>query len=490
MREKLQPVFWILQRELLDQFRDWRILFPMIVLSFFFPIAMTGIAQATVNFINRYGANLVIQQLVPFTILVAGFFPSTIALTIALESIVGERERNTIEPLLATPLENWQIYLGKLLSGTVAPIIAVFFAISLYLLLVSRRNVPLPPPDLIAILYLISFANALLMITGATFISAQSTTIRSATLSSSFVLLPGSFLVQAEAYLLFWKNTTLLFWIVVAVLLLTLAFLRLGLVYFERENLLGREIDALNFRRYAQLFWKSFRGEARSVWEWYRYEVGRDLRQIRSAVLIFVALFPVGIGLGIYIADNIIKPTMEMAVQMPMKTENKDSNTSYQTLRRILPLSMNDPENLISPLSMGIIFQHNLRSNILVFLLGLVSLGTMGVIAYLLNISLLGIVWRGLEWAELSPLKLYFFGVVPHGIFEIPSLIISFATVFYIGARLITPLGKPISTIFIENVALWARIMVGIIIPLLFIAATIESSITILLLQTYLSSMK
>ncbi len=492
MREKLQPVFWILQRELLDQWRDWRILFPMIVLSFFFPIAMTGIAQATVNFINRYGANLVTQQLVPFTILVAGFFPSTIALTIALESIVGERERNTIEPLLATPLENWQIYLGKLLSGTVAPIIAVFFAISLYLLLVSRRNVPLPPPDLIVVLYLISFANALLMIAGATFISAQSTTIRSATLSSSFILLPASFLVQAEAYLLFWKNTTLLLWIVVAVLLLTLVFLRLGFIYFDRENLLGREIDVLNFRRYAQLFWKSFRGEARSIGEWYRYEVGRDLRQLRSAILIFMALFPVGIGLGIYIADNIIMPTMRMTAQIPAEMKNEGNNASYQILRRILPLSINDSENLGAParLSMGFIFQHNLRSNILVFLLGLISLGAMGVIAYLVNLSLLGIVWRGLEWAELSPLKLYFFGVVPHGIFEIPSLIISFATVFYIGARSITPFGKPISTIFIENIALWVRIMVGIIIPLLLIAAAIESSITIFLLETYLSSMK
>jgi hypothetical protein len=92
MREKLQPVFWILRRELIDQLRDWRILFPLIVLSFFFPISMTGIAQSIVGFISRYGAELVIQQLVPFTILAVGFFPSTIALTIALESIVGERE--------------------------------------------------------------------------------------------------------------------------------------------------------------------------------------------------------------------------------------------------------------------------------------------------------------------------------------------------------------------------------------------------------------
>jgi hypothetical protein len=166
--------------------------------------------------------------------------------------------------LLATPLENWQLYLGKLLSGTVAPVMAVLFALSFYLFLVHRMDVPLPSPGLIAMLYWISVANTLMMISGATFISAQSTTIRSATLSSSFVLLPASFLVMAEANFLFWKDLLPLFWIVMAVLLVTVAFLRLGLVYFERENLLGREIDTLNFRRYVRLFWRAFRGEARS----------------------------------------------------------------------------------------------------------------------------------------------------------------------------------------------------------------------------------
>jgi uncharacterized membrane protein SpoIIM required for sporulation len=491
MREKLQPVFWILRRELIDQLRDWRILFPLIVLSFFFPISMTGIAESIVGFISRYGAELVIQQLVPFTILAVGFFPSTIALTIALESIVGERERNTIEPLLATPLENWQLYLGKLLSGTVAPVMAVLFALSFYLFLVHRRDVPLPSPGLIAMLYLISVANTLMMISGATFISAQSTTIRSATLSSSFVLLPASFLVMAEANFLFWKDLLPLFWIVMAVLLVTVAFLRLGLVYFERENLLGREIDTLNFRRYVRLFWRAFRGEARSVWEWYRYEVRRDLQQLRPALLIFLALFPVSLGLGVYVADTVIKPALETAAPPSIQTEGSSREELYQTLRRILPLSVSGSEEAPAiPLSMGFIFRHNLTSTIFVFFMGLVSLGTMGAFAYLLNIGLLGIVWRGLEWAQLSPLKLYLFGVAPHGIFEIPSMILSFATVFYMGVRLITPSGKPISTILIENLALWARLMVALIIPLLLIAAAVESSLTVFLLKAYLLSIK
>ncbi|MFO3795795.1 MAG: ABC transporter permease, partial [Anaerolineales bacterium] len=192
MKESLALLYWIVRRELVDQMRDWRILFPLIVLSLFFPIAMTGIAQATVNFINQYGGNLVIEQLVPFSILVVGFFPTTLSLTIAIESIVGERERGTIEPLLATPLTNGQIYISKFIAGLIAPLFSVLFAITLYLILIARRAIPMPSPAMLGLLYLISAFNALLMVSGATFLSAQSTSVRGATLSSSFIVLPVS----------------------------------------------------------------------------------------------------------------------------------------------------------------------------------------------------------------------------------------------------------------------------------------------------------
>ncbi len=483
MKAKLVPVYWIVRREVLDQIRDWRILFPMIVLSLFFPVAMFGIARATVNFINRYGANLVIEQLVPFSILVVGFFPSTLALSIALESIAGERDRNTIEPLLAVPLEDWQLYLGKLISGAIAPLVAVTFAITFYLLLIARRDIPIPSPQMIALLYLLGLGNTLLMVAGATFISAQSTSVRSATLSSSFIVLPASFLVQMEAYFLFWKNSLPILWIALFGFIATVMFLRLGLAYFDRENLLGREIDSLNFKRYGRLFWENFRGKARSIWEWYRRELPHSLREVRYALLIFLVLLPVGVELGIYVADELVKPyvvSKEFAAQKDVlklinrpifdeKSETKAQKTELQTFS----------------IGIGSIFSHNLRATIATLFIAIASLGILGALAYLLNIALLGFVWRGIEWMGLPPLQIYLLGVLPHGIFEIPAILLSLSSAFYISARLITPSRKPLSITLIEGLALWTRLFIGIVLPLLLIAATIESTLTKYLLENY-----
>ncbi|NOT05323.1 MAG: ABC transporter permease subunit, partial [Anaerolineales bacterium] len=121
MFNKLKLVWLVAGRELKDQFRDWRVLMPMIILVFCFPVLMNEFAKQTVDFLNQYNANLILERLVPFSIMIIGFFPITISLVVALEAFVGEKERGTIEPMLSAPLDNWQINFGKLLVGVVTP---------------------------------------------------------------------------------------------------------------------------------------------------------------------------------------------------------------------------------------------------------------------------------------------------------------------------------------------------------------------------------
>jgi ABC-type Na+ efflux pump permease subunit len=104
-------------RELRDQARDWRILSPLIVLTLAFPFLMNVVARQAVSFFAKYGTNLIAERLIPFSILIIGFFPITISLVVALESFVGEKERGTIEPLLSAPLRNGHLYFGKLIIG-------------------------------------------------------------------------------------------------------------------------------------------------------------------------------------------------------------------------------------------------------------------------------------------------------------------------------------------------------------------------------------
>ena len=66
MFNKLGPVWLVAKRELRDQLRDWRVLMPMIILIFCFPILMNEFAKQTVDFLNQYNANLILERFVPF----------------------------------------------------------------------------------------------------------------------------------------------------------------------------------------------------------------------------------------------------------------------------------------------------------------------------------------------------------------------------------------------------------------------------------------
>ena len=90
--KRFDQAWLVAKRELIDQMRDWRILLPMIILTIFFPYLMNVAAKTTVDYINRYGANLIAERLLPFLILVVGYFPVTVSLVVALESFVGEKE--------------------------------------------------------------------------------------------------------------------------------------------------------------------------------------------------------------------------------------------------------------------------------------------------------------------------------------------------------------------------------------------------------------
>src|SRR5215203_4625408 len=144
MRRSWQAIWMIARREFIDQFRDWRIVVPMLLLVSLFPFIADDTTRQAINFMNRYGGDLILDNLIPFVVLVIGFFPLSFTLVVALESFVGEKERGTIEPLLSSPLDDKHLYLGKLLVGVTTPLLFSYGSIMLYLLLLSRRPVEFP----------------------------------------------------------------------------------------------------------------------------------------------------------------------------------------------------------------------------------------------------------------------------------------------------------------------------------------------------------
>jgi stage II sporulation protein M len=97
----------------------------------------------------------------------------------------------------------------------------------------------------------------------------------------------------------------------------------------------------------------------------------------------------------------------------------------------------------------------------------------------MVNIGLIGGVFAVLQLVGIKPWPIILAGVVPHGIFEIPALMIGSAVVLYMGVAIVTPqTGKSMGEVILELFADWTKIFLGVVVPLLAVAALIEAYIT------------
>ncbi|MFN8383047.1 MAG: stage II sporulation protein M [Anaerolineales bacterium] len=467
MFNKLRLVWLVAGRELRDQFRDWRVLAPMLLLTLSFPFLMNEFAKQTVDFLNQYNANLILDRLVPFSIMIIGFFPITVSLIVALESFVGEKERGTIEPMLSAPLDDWQLYFGKLLVGVATPLMASYVSIGLYLVMVSGQDLNMPPAPVMLQLFFLTTAHAFLMVSAAIVISVQSTSVKAANLLASFIVIPVAILMQGEAVMLFWGNEQVLWLAVAGVMIIALLLIRVGLAHFEREYLLGREIDVINLRWMWKTFWLNFRGGANSVGSWYRSVLGSTFRRILPAMVFMtvIAVFSVWLGYD-WINTNV--------ADVIAKASPADLQKVKEQVQQLPDLAA-----IRNSISAPFLFLNNTRAVALIFVAGLVSFSVLGILLYMVNIGLIGGIFALLQLLGIQPWPVFLAGVVPHGVFEIPALMIGSAVVLYIGASLVTPqTGKSMGEVILELLADWAKIFIGLVIPMLAIAALIEAYIT------------
>jgi uncharacterized membrane protein SpoIIM required for sporulation len=461
------PVWLVTKRELRDQLRDWRILFPLIILTLLFPLLMNEVARSAVNFVGRYGGTLLIDRLVPFSVLIIGFFPITISLVVALESFVGEKERGTIEPLLSTPLKDWHMYVGKLLIGVLTPLTASLVAICFYLIIVSRQKIEMPPLTVLIQLIALTIAHAILMVSAAIVISVQSTSVKAANLLASFIVIPVAVLMQGESALLFWGNSQVLWLAVTGVMILAGLIIRVGLSHFQREYLLGREIDVLDVRWAWRTFWGYFKGKSASILEWYRFEVLKVLRQLTLPVGVLVILAAITLWAGFQWTIATVPEYVDMASPGAVQELSK----RFQQSTTLVSLGQN--------FSAPFIFTHNVRAVGLILLAGLISFSVLGMLVYIVNLSTVGILLGVFQLLGYSPVTLTITGLLPHGIFEIPALILASAAMLRIGVVLVTPqMGRSLGEVTLELLADWTKIVVGIVVPLLLIAAVIETYVT------------
>jgi stage II sporulation protein M len=138
-------------------------------------------------------------------------------------------------------------------------------------------------------------------------------------------------------------------------------------------------------------------------------------------------------------------------------------------------------------ISFPTIWGHNVQAIVVILLLGLFSFGVLGILVYLLNMGIIGAVLALISAMGGSPVKVGVYGILPHGIFEIPALILASAAILYIGIVLVTPRPqRTLGEVLIEAIADWTKIGFGLVLPLLTIAAVIETWVTPVLLSSAL----
>jgi uncharacterized membrane protein SpoIIM required for sporulation len=134
---------------------------------------------------------------------------------------------------------------------------------------------------------------------------------------------------------------------------------------------------------------------------------------------------------------------------------------------------------LLSGRGWWLILANNLRAIGVASLVGIFTFGILGVILLMVPVGLIGFFAGNLSLAGFDALKYVAALVAPHGILEIPAAIIAGAAILHLGMSLVSPpAGESLGESWLTALAEWCRVSLGVVLPLLVVAAAIEVFVT------------
>ena len=469
----------IARREVRDTLTDWRILMPVFILTFILPQLLIVAASVAINFIGDPGT---VIRLIPFAMLLVGFIPASFSLITALESFVGERERNSLESLLSMPISDGALYIGKLFSSVLPPLLSALAAMCVFAFSLRIRH-----PDLFAaglntesffVVILLIVAKAIVMVAGAVIISSHTTSIRAANLLASFVLLPTAAIVQLEALLMIARRWDLLWQIVILLVVVAIALIRTGMGSFNREEILSREHEQLQLKRLTATFRQFLReyqpagtspdmyaGLPFSAARFYRKELPALLREYRLPIGMAVLAALAGLAFGGYIGQHYRVALFDRYLA-----------------------------NVGTPPQPGLglalfIFLNNVRVALLSSLFSLFVFGAFAFLVPAVAFAQIGFVTSTLaqQTAQVDaagPLMFLLGYVLPHGIVELPTAILGAALGIRIGASLLSPpTGFTVGQNIMWSVAQFLKVWALVLVPLFLVGGLIEGLLTPVIIQ-------
>ena len=482
LRLTLSNAWVITQREVRDSFRDWRIVAPIIVLTFLFPFLAQMLASEFQDFVEGYGADLIGERTIPFLLMIVGFFPISISLVIALETFVGEKERRSLEPLLSTPLTNTELYIGKTLAAMIPPLIASFGGMSVYLGSLLFSDLAWRPPFMLVLqIILLTTVQALVMVTGAVVVSSQTNSTRAANLLASFIIIPMALVIQGESVIMFFApdaesrtGISALWAIIFGMFVVAVLFLRVGNSIFNREELLASTVGQINFRgtlgkikRYIVAV-DDAGTPAKNIIDWYRRAIPYSLRQIATPLKVTAGMFLLAFVVGV-----IVSLIPQWHLELPSQSALVEATSDNSDARQFISFAAES-----RAVSFSFIVMQNSRVLLLTLILSLFSFGVMALVIPPITLVLLGYITGTVLSAGYNPM-LMIVGILTHGIIEIPVILLAAAVSLAVGSVVTRPpKGSTVGHAWVMMLGATIKLTIGVIIPGLIIAGLIESFIT------------
>jgi uncharacterized membrane protein SpoIIM required for sporulation len=335
-------------------------------------------------------------------------------------------------------------------------------------------------PGVLPQLMLMIAAICLLMVAGAVVISTHTGSIRAATLLASAVLVPTAVAIQLQVLLFIAQRYDVLWYTLAAFVVIAVALVRSGLASFNREEILSREHEELSAARLRATFMAFFReyqpaGTALSSYaglpfapgRFYRRELPALLRELRLPLLCAVIAVVSGVAFGLASGGDQSVPGFDRAFDSAISRLGRPPEPSPFLVAGIFlnNLRVSLLSNVFSAVSFGIF----------AFMVPAVAFGQLGFIASRLAA-------RGGSWSELgplSPLQFVLAYVVPHGIVELPTFVLSAALGLRIGAAMLAPPhGFTAGQNLLWALANFAKVWMLVLVPLIALSALIEGLVT------------
>lgn len=180
------------------------------------------------------------KLLINFPLIYFLLFPIIIPLAIAVYAIMGEKEQGTLEPLLATPIREIELFLAKALASVIPALLITWTVFGIFLLsayqLTSKDLAGLfLSPSWVASIFLLSPLVSVFSVTATMAISSRLNDSRAAYQLSTFVMLP--ILIPIFIYLV---NQTLISLQMILLESLVIAILD-GIMFFVSVKVFKRE---------------------------------------------------------------------------------------------------------------------------------------------------------------------------------------------------------------------------------------------------------